>query len=580
MDTRVSSEDSSNQVDPLEASSVDSSPVTQGQVRPMTLPATGPDPTEAFLLLLSEEQRNLYAAHRIFKTSRNSSRAVSPPNNQPMPRAPVVSTAYAPPIVAQPQPNTFQTLMAASHRQQQSELGVASNTVAFMTPTNHINRPNPPQTLLTASTFLDRISADIDNSQGNPPALIPQQVSSVTGTIRLASGDVLRRQSQLFQPVLQLTPPDTSPAAIPLPNPHPSVAAAPPASNPLIPPTSLPPAFAVLPPPIPTTPLAPVGHPTRRGSQDGALPAPPSRRSSSMFERQLRQSADQSTTSITFKQEPPHDIFLRNLRIDTILRFIDDIIEYHERHSIQLKVGALISRGVLQEMCARYANLSLHALIAASTVDIFNILLAEITPTTQYEFYQRLEAAVHFVLAAHHPTTYRPSPADYRPMYNGLLTYKKVFLRIVEIFSYTLLDIAPQNIPECSTKRGGLVKLVLDEIPFEYGNRVHQAYLTKLMTPDLTFHAYLNLFFKVIEHHFSLYVQFRTFAQHFGGSAYHAGNTMPRRNQVSSSRPSGPPRREPSGPLRRDQYPRRSPLPSQHRVQAVLQPSDETALVP
>lgn len=249
---------------------------------------------------------------------------------------------------------------------------------------------------------------------------------------------------------------------------------------------------------------------------------------SSYLDRQYFQ-VDKVTESYQptfFKSEPPHNILLTSLTLASVIRFVDEVLDYQYRYGVRLRVGTLIKSNVAQELVDRLEGLTLPVLLSMPTRYVFKTLQLEICPSTSYEFYHRIDATVKFNLSV--PKGYRPSPGEYKPFYNALLNYRKQFVRAYDIL-VTFAD--PHIIPPFNTKRFGLIKLFLDKIPYDYGYRLHQSDLEhKLISREIThIYQYIKVFFTHVTNHFETYRQVRIMGQHFGGSEYAAGDNLNRR---------------------------------------------------
>lgn len=260
---------------------------------------------------------------------------------------------------------------------------------------------------------------------------------------------------------------------------------------------------------------------------------------SSYLDRQYLQ-VDKVTESYQptfFKSEPPHNILLTSLTLASVIRFVDDVLDYQYRYGVRLRVGTLIKSNVAQELVDRLEGLTLPILLIMPTRYVFKTLQLEICPTTSYEFYNRMEVTVKFNLSV--PKGYRPSPGEYKPFYNALLNYRKQFVRAYDIL-VTFAE--PQVIPPFNTKRFGLIKLFLDKIPYDYGYRLHQSDLEhKLVSREIThIYQYVKCFFAHVTNHFETYRQVRIMGQHFGGSDYAAGDNLARRPSSTFVRPHQP----------------------------------------
>lgn len=238
-----------------------------------------------------------------------------------------------------------------------------------------------------------------------------------------------------------------------------------------------------------------------------------------------------------FKPEPAHSIQLSSLTLSSIIKFVDETLDYQNRYEVKLRVGTLIKPDIAQELCGRFDTLTVPQLLNLSAQEVFQLLQLEIAPTTSYEFFNRMNATVHFELAA--SRQYRPSPSDFRPFYTALLRYKKVFLRAYDILvRYATTRVAPPF----NTKKYGLIRLFLDKVPFDYGDRLHQAELEHRLghNGDIkTIYNYVSQFYTIVERHFETYRQVRIMGQLFGGSFFHAGtnSTKPPVSHFRSDKP-------------------------------------------
>eukprot|EP01033_Poteriospumella_lacustris_P005279 gene5279-biopygen2327 len=185
---------------------------------------------------------------------------------------------------------------------------------------------------------------------------------------------------------------------------------------------------------------------------------------------------------------------------------------------------------------ARHPRLNYATFQALDADQVFQLLQFEMAPSTPYEVINRLDRSVRFKLD---DSKYRPSSRDYRPFYSALLTYIREFTMAYDLITGLL---PADLIPKLSTKDLGILKVFLSKIPFEYGWRLHTAYLQDNVNargPGSTsmasnsqsitnFHRYLSAFGQYVNQHFNVYRDCRTFEQFFGGTAYHGGTNTAR----------------------------------------------------
>jgi hypothetical protein len=114
------------------------------------------------------------------------------------------------------------------------------------------------------------------------------------------------------------------------------------------------------------------------------------------------------------------------------------------------------------------------------------------------------------------PDTYYPTPPNFALMYDALTRYRADFTRVYEILA---LNNHHDNIPLCTSRDNGLIKIFVEKIPFEYGIRT----LTMLNTFKFeSVYNFLTSFYAVVEHNFHVYTLSRSFSAQFGGPLYEA----------------------------------------------------------
>lgn len=205
---------------------------------------------------------------------------------------------------------------------------------------------------------------------------------------------------------------------------------------------------------------------------------------------------------------------------------------------------SLIRPTIVREVMARHPKLNYASFQSLDAEQVFQLLQFEMAPTTAYEVINRLERSVRFNLAE---SSYRPSSRDYRPFYSALLNYIREFTLAYDLITGLL---PADLIPKLSTKDLGILKVFLSKIPFEYGWRLHGAYLQDQLStkpagassltanshPINNFHRYLSAFSQYVNQHFHVYRDCRTFEQFFGGTSFHGGSNKARPRQHQSQK--------------------------------------------
>ena len=249
---------------------------------------------------------------------------------------------------------------------------------------------------------------------------------------------------------------------------------------------------------------------------DGVLGVePPQKRRESILER-IAQAADAPRVQVTMmSKQPKYDqIRLEYLTPRAIFKFIDEVNEYQIAYGIVLPVPTLISNKIRDNLMARHRGLTLTKFYNLTTMQIIKILQRQIRPESMLAFQITLAKHSYFET----PSNYKPNVSDFKPFYDALLQYKARFLRIYEIMAANNED----NIPETNNKEGGLIKIFVDKIPFEYGSRTFRALKKNKFN---TIYEFLTLFFAHTKKHYETSVKAQNMQQHFGGTEYVANRS-------------------------------------------------------
>ena len=107
---------------------------------------------------------------------------------------------------------------------------------------------------------------------------------------------------------------------------------------------------------------------------------------------------------------------------------------------------------------------------------------------------------------------FRSEASNFKVLYDALLLYRFRFLRVYQILAD---GNPPENIPKCENKDGGLIKMFLDNIPFEYGTRLHRELPSSKYAH---IEDYLVDFFDQVKLDFNAYRTARRTNDRFGGT--------------------------------------------------------------
>jgi hypothetical protein len=123
----------------------------------------------------------------------------------------------------------------------------------------------------------------------------------------------------------------------------------------------------------------------------------------------------------------------------------------------QLLVFTLIEPKVREQIRARTEGLTLNKFHTLSARKILALLQAQIKPETKLAF---TKPTLH--------QGYTPTSVIFQTFYDALLQYKATFTNLYEILAEKM------NTPPVSNKEGGLLKISIEKIPFNYGTNIYK----------------------------------------------------------------------------------------------------------
>jgi hypothetical protein len=240
------------------------------------------------------------------------------------------------------------------------------------------------------------------------------------------------------------------------------------------------------------------------------LPKTPVVRRSTLFARNTETAESNATTLVMQQTQPSYaHISLTYLSIGALFKFWEQVQEYQIAYKVKLPVSTLIDVKVRNQILAnnpRITEIRFHAL---SDLEVYNLIRKMVIPQTKLEFQIQLKRYAPFEL----PSSYKHTAADFKPFYNTLLAYRKSFLSVYELMA----DDNEDCIPDCKNKEGGLIKIFIDKIPYEYGTRLIST-MTDTKFGDL--HVFLKRFYAKVEEHKEQHNSYLRLCQSFGGTAW------------------------------------------------------------
>ena len=276
------------------------------------------------------------------------------------------------------------------------------------------------------------------------------------------------------------------------------------------------------------TPELPERRETARGKDDAGndkdentSKANNSNRRQSMLGREIAQSQSLvHGNQVVFNAQEPSKSHLKISGALTAAKvgvFFENAKTYILMHKLPLVICAHIDEAILDLLAAKYLpSKRKDELFLLEAEKVLNMMQREIQPQNKREFSTVLENEVQF----DYPSDKLPSSTQFERFYNALLAYKISFFRVYELLKeFNDSD----NVPDCNFRPGGLLKIFIDKIPYQYGSNVNQ-----LISPDKysNLESYLDIFIEIAQRHSQEAKNARSLQGLFGGTSYDAAKAL------------------------------------------------------
>ena len=245
--------------------------------------------------------------------------------------------------------------------------------------------------------------------------------------------------------------------------------------------------------------------------QDNAKADRASGRRETIHAREFDSALEAAQPLPIFDRAPRTDhLRLDELYVSTLIKFFDDLVQYARVNGGLPKIATLLSDKVKEALIAsdprRYAGDRLYLL---TPQQIYNLLVEQVQPRDRFDFVKEMTRNVKFTYTAKRA----PSAEYFDAFYKALLLYKKNYLQVYEILSFN----NRMAVPRCENKDGGLIKLFVIKIPYEYGTRTLSA-LDATKWEDV--HLFLKDFYQHVESDRAAGDAARLTSHKFGGTTY------------------------------------------------------------
>ena len=199
------------------------------------------------------------------------------------------------------------------------------------------------------------------------------------------------------------------------------------------------------------------------------------------------------------RQLPSYDhIILKDLKLKSVVKFTNDILDYEFRFKVPLDMKALISPLCFERLSIKYHK-KLDYQDQYKNMDrktLVELLLDYVKPENQSQFRQILED----IKLKYYSSTIKDE--EYNYFHEALIGYSLKFMR----WYNTLADgIDVSKIPPCNNKEKGLIRIFLSKLPGDLGQEIYTELVnqhTEMSDKNLTFHVFYDKFISLIESHY------------------------------------------------------------------------------
>ena len=199
------------------------------------------------------------------------------------------------------------------------------------------------------------------------------------------------------------------------------------------------------------------------------------------------------------------------LTLEKCLTFERDMLDFQQKYNVEVRYTNYVDTDLKYEIRARF-GLTDSDFYELSQQGLHRCLSEMIAPMTKSEFLSMLKTAVHFSL----PRGYIPTEQNVGTFLNQLLVYKEKLIRAIEFL--LLHPDTDAALPSCDSKPLGLLRLISDEVPFEFIQRMMNADGPKKKYENV-FEFFKRIALKATEHT-QLSKAAKVFSASFGGTIF------------------------------------------------------------
>lgn len=231
-----------------------------------------------------------------------------------------------------------------------------------------------------------------------------------------------------------------------------------------------------------------------------------------------------ATPVVSMQQEAYKGIRLEQLSVAQVMRFIDETNRYQAQWRVELRIATYVSDSVKRSLISKSGGLLTEGEFYQVTAKtLLKVIQKAVRPKSALAFSSAFNDNISFYISE----KYNPHPTNLEIFYDALLLYRERVLLIFEFLSKK----NSKNIPPCNNKEGGLIKIFIDKIPFEYGVQMLR---NMRNTKFDTLEEFIDDFMIVAEKHCLQSRESRE-TMRFFKPAYRSYNNFPNRNFIKTN---------------------------------------------
>lgn len=263
--------------------------------------------------------------------------------------------------------------------------------------------------------------------------------------------------------------------------------------------------------------------------EENPLRAKKANRRDTIFENKAQQ-AETGANRMNYQAIQPSysHIYLDKLSIRSIKVFYESSVSYQFSCKIKINLVAQIKQTIILKIISHFPALDGGRIFNLPDKELFRTLCFFVRPQTKATFLKKMEHCVQFQVAAN----YKPTAEHFGTFYDALLQYRQDYTKVYEILS--VCD--KSCVPEVKNKEGGLIRLFLNKIPYEYGTNL---FIDLPQKKYDKIYDFLRDFYARVKEDHAYYLHAFRLGQRFGGTAYVAKKVEHRLQALQDADPPG-----------------------------------------